>query len=54
MKYDLLQLAWIVMAVITAYTGGKKDINSYKNTAFWGCIIMSNLIFILKKLEQLL
>lgn len=24
MKYDLLQLAWIVMAVITAYTGGKR------------------------------
>lgn len=54
MKYDLLQLAWIVMAVITAYTGGKKDIDFYKNAAFWRCMIMSGIVCVLGKIQRLL
>lgn len=52
--YDLLSIAWLAMAVITDYIGRKKDISLYQNAAYWGCIIMSNIIFVLKKLEQLL
>lgn len=49
--YDLLSIAWLVMAVIADHIGRKKDINFYQNAAYWGCIIMSSIVFILKKLK---
>lgn len=54
MMYDLLQTAWFVMAVITEHIGRKKEIDFYKNVAFWGCIIMSEIVCVVGKIQRLL
>lgn len=54
MMYNLLQTAWLVMAVITEHIGRKKNIDFYKNAAFWGCMIMSGIVCVLGKIQRLL
>lgn len=54
MIYDLLQIAWFVMAVINEHIGRKKEIDIYKNVAFWGCIIMSGIVCVAGKIQRLL
>lgn len=54
MMYDLLQTAWLVMAVITEHIGRKKNIDFYKNAAFWGYMIMSGIVCVLGKIQRLL
>lgn len=54
MKYDLLQTAWFALSIVCLHIGNKKNIDTYCNAAFWGCITMSGIVSVLGKLERLL